>query len=106
MDKVSFYKEKIYEDAFEKQAKGWLRNTGISIAQDFITAGNPLNPGSHIFGSAMDGVAFEALDRKTAKLESQNKKNTETQRNTLKQQTEKKNNKQGGTFSATPNKVV
>lgn len=99
MDKVSFYKEQIYENAFEKQAKGWLRNTGINIAQDFITAGNPLNPGSHIFGSVADGIAFEALDRKSSKIEAQNKK---LQQNNSKQQEENKNNKQG----KTTNKVI
>ena len=46
MDKLAYYKEQIHKQAMEKQAKGWLRNTAINVAQDFVSAGNPLNPSS------------------------------------------------------------
>lgn len=78
--KIDFYKDKIVKQAMEKQAKGWLRNTAINVAQDFITAGNPLNPSSHVFGSAADGVLMEGLDRKLAKEEAKIKKQEEEQK--------------------------
>ena len=84
MDKLAYYKEQIHKQAMEKQAKGWLRNTAINVAQDFVSAGNPLNPSSHIFGSVSDGVLMEGLDRKMRKEEAK-LKNQQAQQ-------EKKNN--------------
>ena len=84
MDKLAYYKEQIRKQAMEKQAKGWLRNTAINVAQDFVSAGNPLNPSSHIFGSVSDGVIMEGLDRKMRKEEAKLKSQQAQQ--------EKKNN--------------
>ena len=84
MDKLAYYKEQIHKQAMEKQAKGWLRNTAINVAQDFVSAGNLLNPSSHIFGSVSDGVLMEGLDRKMRKEEAK-LKNQQAQQ-------EKKNN--------------
>ena len=51
----------------KNRRKGFIRNTAINVAQDFVNAGNPFNPGGHILGSIADGVLMEVGDRKMAK---------------------------------------